>query len=156
MAVASFNNQDSASDPVAAQYEAWSFPQPCADLTPLTFDSPRNHFRDLRDLYWAYWPTQPYRDDLDILVAGCGTTAAAAYAYLFPRARVTGIDISAASLAHEDNLKRRHALDNLTLHQCRVEDVAALGGHFDYINVHGVLHHLADPVAGLKALGGLL
>jgi SAM-dependent methyltransferase len=143
-------------DPVAVQYEQWSFPQPCTDLTSLTFQSPGNHFKDLRELYWTYWPCAPYRENLDILVAGCGTAAAAAYAYLFPRARVVGIDVSAASLAHEDFLKRKHHLDNLMLRQCRIEDVESLGTAFDFINVHGVLHHLVDPVAGLRALGGTL
>jgi len=127
-----------------------------ADLTPMSFGGPYSHYQDLRDLYWAYWPTAPYREALDILVAGCGTMGAAAYAFLYPQARVVGIDISAASLAHEENLKNKHALQNLTLHQCRVEEVASLRQDFDFISVMGVLHHLADPVAGLKALGEVL
>jgi SAM-dependent methyltransferase len=145
-----------ANDPVAEQYERWSYPQLGADLSGLSLKSPHNHFKDLKELYWAYWPCAPERADLDILVAGCGTMAAAGYAYLFPQARVVGIDVSAASLAHEAHLKEKHALGNLTLHQCRIEDVSSLGNDFDFINVHGVLHHLADPAAGLRALGGVL
>jgi SAM-dependent methyltransferase len=147
---------DLADDVVAAQYERWSYPEPWPDLSRVPFDSPDNHFKELKELYWAYWPTAPYRDDLDILVAGCGTIAAACYAYLFPRARVVGIDVSAASLAHEETLKKKHALANLSLRQCRVEDAASLGADFDFIATHGVLHHMSDPVAGLRALGGAL
>ena len=33
---------------------------------------------------------------------------------------------------------------------------ASLGADFDFINAHGVLHHLADPVLGLRALRGVL
>jgi SAM-dependent methyltransferase len=147
-------------DPVADQYERWCYPEPGADLTTLSLPSPHNRIADLKELYWAYWPraaqSAAERRDLDILVAGCGTLAAAGYAYLYPRARVVGIDISAASLAHASSLKEKHGLGNLTLHQCRIEDIASLGTDFDFINCHGVLHHLADPVAGLRALGGIL
>jgi SAM-dependent methyltransferase len=143
-------------DSVAAQYEQWSYPEPVADLTAVPFQTPDCHYKDLKELYWAYWPCAPFRDNLDVLVAGCGTMAAACYAFLFPRARVVGIDISAASLGHEDVLKKKHTLDNLTLRQCRVEEAASLGTDFDFIVTHGVLHHLADPVAGLRALGTVL
>lgn len=53
-------------------------------------------------------------------------------------------------------MQEKHKLGNLTLHQGRIEDVAGLGGDFDFIDASGVLHHLPDPVAGLKALGGAL
>jgi SAM-dependent methyltransferase len=143
-------------DPVAQQYERWAYPTPCQDLSTLSFDSPNVRFQNFRKLSPLFWPERPYREDVDILVAGCGTVAAAGYAYLHPKARVVGIDISAASLAHEELLKQKHGLERLTLQQCRVEDVASLGATFDFITSHGVLHHLADPVAGLRALGGVL
>jgi SAM-dependent methyltransferase len=143
-------------DPVQLQYERWPYPAPPDDLSTLRYDPPHSYYLQLRDLYWAYWPALPYREDLDILVAGCGSMSAAAYAFLYPRAHVVGIDISAASLAHEEFLKGKHALPNLTLHPCRVEEAASLGRDFDFVAVQGVLHHLADPVAGLAALGRVL
>jgi SAM-dependent methyltransferase len=97
----------SPTDPVTAQYEQWSYPEPWPDLSVIPFQSPDNHYKDLREMYWAYWPTAPYREDLDILVAGCGTVAAACYAYVYRRAHVVGIDISASSLAHEEFLKKK-------------------------------------------------
>ena len=89
-------------------------------------------------------------------MAGCGPNAAARLAFHNRRATVVGIDISAASLAHGQKLKERHALDNLTLHRMRVEDAAELRQSFDLIESSGVLHHLPDPAAGLKALAPLL
>jgi SAM-dependent methyltransferase len=148
---------DAPVDPVAAQYEQWSFPEPLLhDLSTVSFRAPQHQFKDLKEHYWAYWPSAPYREDLDILIAGCGTVEAACFAYLYPQATVVGIDVSAASLAHEEFLKKKHGLANLTLHRCRLEEVASLGAAFDFIATHGVLHHLVDPAAGLRALGEVL
>jgi SAM-dependent methyltransferase len=142
-------------NPVARQYEKWVYPFPIRDLSA-------PDLRGLRDgadpdvNFYTYWPDQPFRDDLDILIAGCGSNAAARYAFNHPNARVVGIDFSTSSLAHEVYLKDKHGLDNLTLHHARLEDVSSLGRTFDFIDVCGVLHHLPDPVVGLKALGSVL
>lgn len=147
---------DQPGDPVADQYERWVYPAPVQDLNALPLTSPCWRFKDLRESYWAYWPSAAYRDDWEILVAGCGSVAAACYASLYPRSRVLGIDVSGASLAHEEFLRQKHQLANLTLRQMRVEEATALDSRFDFIACHGVLHHLADPVAGLRALGRVL
>ena len=86
---------------------------------------------------------EPYRDDRSILVAGCGTMQAAHYAVRWPRARVVGIDVSATSIAFTQELKRKHALDNLEVRQLAVERAAELGQTFDHVVCTGVLHHLA-------------
>ncbi|MCC6303349.1 MAG: class I SAM-dependent methyltransferase [Gammaproteobacteria bacterium] len=142
-------------DPVASQYERWIYPEPVEDLS-----APQE--RDLRAgcdparLSAAYWPDRRPRTAMKILVAGCGANLAARYAFHYPESRVVGIDISAASLAHERRLKERHALDNLELRLERLEHIACLGESFDFIDTSGVLHHLPDPTQGLRALGTVL
>src|SRR5207302_5367214 len=79
-----------------------------------------------------------------------------AQAYFYPRARVLGIDISRASLEHAALLQRKHNLTNLTLRHAAVEDAASLGSNFDFIICYGVLHHLENPAAALRALGQVL
>jgi SAM-dependent methyltransferase len=142
-------------DPVAAQYEQWIYPSPIWDLsTP-----EQRGLRDAGDpgfLADAYWPDRHRGEELDILIAGCGTNAAARYAFNHPESKVVGIDISKTSLAHSDYLKDKHGLANLMLVECRIEDVATLGRDFDLIDATGVLHHLPDPTAGLAALRGVL
>jgi len=141
---------------VARQYEHWCYPAPLETLDVPQVTAPESKFQELRHGYRRFWPRGPYREDLRILVAGCGTYAAAAYAYLYPRSQVTGIDISAASLAHSDRLRQRHGLKNLTLRRQPIEELSAERQSYDFISCHGVLHHMADPVSGLRALGGVL
>jgi len=140
---------------VARQYEAWVYPAPIMDLAAPEHKSRRDG-GDFERNFYTFWPDREKREDIDVLVAGCGSNAAARYAFNHPKARVTGLDLSAASLAHEAYLKDKHNLTNLTLEQGRLEDVAKLGKTFDFIDCSGVLHHLPDPVSGLKALGDVL
>ena len=73
-----------------------------------------------------------------------------------PNSRVTALDVSSASLRHTRELQQRYALDNLDLHQLPLESIEDLGRRFDLIVCTGVLHHLPDPDAGLRALRAVL
>ncbi len=106
--------------------------------------------------YHLFWPGRPYREDHTILIAGCGTSQAAKHALRWPRARVTGIDFSATSVGKTEELKQKHALDNLQVHQLSLTEVGELGTTFDQIVCTGVLHHLPEPDAGLQALRDVL
>jgi SAM-dependent methyltransferase len=141
-------------DVVQTFYDDHPYPPPVADL---------DHYREawsdpnrLRVEHHLLWPRTPYRQDLEILVAGCGTSQAAKHALRQPTARVTGIDVSATSLRHTRALKRRYGLKNLKVRQLPIEGVQELGHRFDKIVCTGVLHHLADPDAGLRALRAVL
>jgi len=103
-----------------------------------------------------FWPDEPYRDDRSVLVAGCGTSQAAKYALRWPRAQVIGIDVSTTSIAETEALKRKHDLRNLELFRLPVERARELGRHFEHVVCTGVLHHLPDPEAGLRAMRDVL
>lgn len=138
---------------VRAFYKRYPYPPPHDDLNAY-----RRRWDDQRrraDSY-LFFPHEPYRDDRSILVAGCGTSQAAHYAVRWPNARVVGIDTSATSIAHTLELKRKHRLDNLEARELAVEDARELGKSFEHIVCTGVLHHLADPDAGLRALRDVL
>ena len=106
--------------------------------------------------YHLHWPAAPFLEDRSILVAGCGTSQAAKHAMRWPEAKVTGIDFSATSVRCTEALKQKYRLSNLELHQLPVERAGELATSFDQIVCTGVLHHLADPDAGLAALRGVL
>lgn len=141
-------------EPIRDFYDRHPYPPPTADL-----ESYRGQWQDpqrRRADYHLLWPRHPYWEEQTILVAGCGTSQAAKYAIRQGAAHVTGIDISAASLDHTRKLLARHGLTNLELHELPIERVHELGRSFDRIVCTGVLHHLADPDAGLHALRTVL
>ena len=102
------------------------------------------------------WPLEKPRPDRSILVAGCGTSQAARHALMEPDARVTAIDLSETSLRHTRDLQQKHDIRNLQLHRLAIERIGELGETFDQIVCTGVLHHLSDPDAGLRALRDVL
>src|SRR5262249_62235213 len=53
-------------------------------------------------------------------------------------------------------LKRKYNLKNLKTRQLPIENANDLDEDFDLIISTGVLHHLADPEAGLRALRSVL
>lgn len=145
---------DPLTDEVARQYERWVYPAPIEDLP--TWLEDRWQWFDPSHAHHLFWPDRDYPVGLDILVAGCGTNQAAVIAYTNPSAHVVGIDVSEASLAHHAQLADRYALANLELHRLPVERVAELDRDFDLIISTGVLHHLANPQAGMNALASML
>jgi SAM-dependent methyltransferase len=141
-------------DPIRDFYTSHPFPPPLENL-----DRARDMWRDEnihRAEHHLLWPEQEYRADLDVLVAGCGTWQAAKYAIGHPKARVVGIDVSSTSLEHTERLKQNYNLTNLEARQLAVENVEELDQRFDLIICTGVLHHLVDPDAGLRALRSVL
>mgnify|MGYP001108640730 FL=1 len=92
-----------------------------------------------------------------ILDAGCGTGVSTDYlCHLNAGAEILAVDISAGALdVARERLRRSGGADQVG--SLRQEQRSLLDlqeeGRFDYINSVGVLHHLRDPLAGLKALG---
>jgi tetratricopeptide (TPR) repeat protein/SAM-dependent methyltransferase len=93
---------------------------------------------------------------VDILVAGCGTgQQALAAATRYDGARVLAVDLSRASLGVAARLARAWKLENLRFAQADILALGALDQRFDVVEAGGVLHHLADPIAGWRVLTGL-
>ncbi|UMB67749.1 class I SAM-dependent methyltransferase [Mycobacterium paraterrae] len=142
------------SDIVSRQYERWRYPEPIQDLEVWL----RSNWQwfDPRHASRILWPDREYKPDLDILIAGCGTNQAAVFAYTNPDAKVVAIDVSQPSLDHQQYLKDKYGLTNLDLHLLPIEESPTLGADFDLIVSTGVLHHMAEPVVGMKALAACL
>lgn len=142
------------SDAIRDFYTRHPYPPPLENL-----DRAIDMWRDPnvhRAEFHLLWPHKQYHADLDVLVAGCGTWQAAKFALTHPAARVVAIDITPTSIQHTEALKQKHKLTNLEVRELPIENVAELDHQFDYVISTGVLHHLVDPEAGLRALRSVL
>jgi SAM-dependent methyltransferase len=147
-------NDNPRADVVTRQYERYRYPQPIEDLEIWLANN--WEWFDPSHAHRVLWPDREYKPDLDILIAGCGTNQAAVFAFMNPDAKVVAVDISQPSLDHQQYLKEKHGLFNLELNLLPIEELPSLGRDFDLIVSTGVLHHLADPQAGMNAVAGCL
>lgn len=135
-------------------YERYPYPPPIESLDDYRLRWQNSNRR--RSDFHLFWPAEPYTEERTVLIAGCGTSQAAKHAARSRTTRVIGIDFSATSVRSTENLQRKHALTNLEVRQLPIERVGELRMTFDLIVCTGVLHHLADPDAGLRALRDVL
>jgi SAM-dependent methyltransferase len=104
------------------------------------------------------WLVERVPDARTILDVGSGPgVAACEFALLLPNARVVAADGAAPllAMAHE-RAARLGVGDRLTTREVSLPDGLSGLPAADLIWVSGVVHHLPDPVAALRALGGLL
>jgi SAM-dependent methyltransferase len=132
---------------VAEQYEGWPYPvwtRVMAEPVPL------------HDVMRAIDPEGPeLPPHPDILIAGCGTGhEAALIALQCPTAKITAIDISAASLRYA--AIRCEEIRNIEFRQMDLHRAFELERKFDIVVSSGVLHHLPDPEKGWAALVDVL
>jgi 2-polyprenyl-3-methyl-5-hydroxy-6-metoxy-1,4-benzoquinol methylase/tetratricopeptide (TPR) repeat protein len=137
---------DPTSMPVMEQY--YENPYPRWQLNPIKVLAD-----DIRRRAQAIGDSEPQ----DILIAGCGTGQhAVILAQFSPNARILAVDISWTSLAYARRKTREEGLQNIEYAQADILKLGAIGRTFDLIEAVGVLHHLADPTAGLRVLRSLL
>ncbi len=145
--------RDATSRAVQAQYEEFPYPRWRSLTLPAVGSTRRVLERDFGMAPVGRLPARPR-----VLVAGCGTGAHAlpcAVKY-GAEAEVLAIDLSRASLGYA---ARRAALLGVAGIGFAQADILALDPAtppFDVIECGGVLHHLADPGAGIRVLAGLL
>ena len=148
-------------DEVRAQYEALPYPprDPRDEAIRLITGTPShvleiNHYLFSGRLNFA----RPFR----ALVAGGGTgDACIMLAQQLADRRCPGevvyLDISTASRQICEGRAKARGLRNINFLTGSLLDLPSMPiGQFDYIDCTGVLHHLPDPAAGMRALASVL
>jgi SAM-dependent methyltransferase len=153
--------KDAADAALAAQYDAYPYPQrdPRDEAKRLISGSP-SHLREVD--HWIFGARRPASQPLRALVAGGGSgDATVMLAQQMAQAGragdVTWLDRSAAARRVAEARVAARKLGNVVFQEGSLLDLPGSGlGPFDYIDCCGVLHHLPDPLAGLKALVSVL
>jgi SAM-dependent methyltransferase len=87
-----------------------------------------------------------------ILIAGCGSFSPYPFSVANPESEITALDLSASSLRRARLHCLFHGRRNVRYLAGDLLDATAAPGPFGLIDAYGVLHHLDDPLAGLKSL----
>jgi SAM-dependent methyltransferase len=148
-------------DPVRQQYELLPYParDPRDEAQRLIEGSP-SHLLELN--HYLFAGARDFSRGFRALVAGGGTGDALIMLaqHLQDRscpAEIVYLDLSTASRKIAEARARVRNLDTIRFVTGSLLDLPDLGlGPFDYIDCCGVLHHLADPAAGLAALTQVL
>jgi SAM-dependent methyltransferase len=104
----------------------------------------------------ADFKLQGERGVADILSAGCGTGQLALEIAQGMKSRILAVDLSMASLGYAERKARELGLKEIEFAQADLLVLGGIGRTFDVVECSGVLHHLADPFAGWRALLPLL
>jgi SAM-dependent methyltransferase len=140
---------------VRAQYEENPFPRwaalPVWGQGGSMEEYIRRVFPNIREEEWDQ-PSHP-----QILVAGCGTGLIPnELAGRIKNASITALDLSLASLSYAQRKSKEFGFKNIEYIHGDIQNLGALQKQFDHINCYGVLHHMEDPLKGLRALNDCL
>ncbi len=145
--------KDPVSQAVRAQYEENPYPRWSRIAATGKPQPVAAYLRDRFPLAPLQPPGRPARD---YLIAGCGSGHQAASVMLtFSGLDVTAIDLSLASLGYAKRMTDTLGL-RVSYGQADILELASLGKSFDVVDSAGVLHHMADPLAGWRVLVSLL
>lgn len=152
---------DAADAALAAQYEAYPYPQrdPKEEAKRLIVGSP-SHLREID--HWIFSARRPASAPLRALMAGGGSgdgtvMLAQQMAWAKREGSVTWLDRSAAARRVAGARVAARGLENVMFEEASILDLPTSGlGPFDYIDCCGVLHHMPDPLEGLRALVSVL
>jgi len=136
---------------VKTQYENFPYPR----WETLDYKKNINYSVALRHEFpHAKLPRHLLEDNLNILIAGCGTGRHAInVAKYFNGVKVLAVDISQSSLSYAKHMALKLDIDNIDFKLADLTKLPVLGKKFSIIECSGVLHHIRHYK---KALSNLL
>ena len=153
------NSNDPVSQRVAQQYDHNPYPR----WVDIGYSQRSDYSQALRQLFPSKLNNVRLPHPTHILVAGCGTGRhALRLARYFHNMQITAIDLSEQALAYASYKAQQYHINNVEFLHGDLLLSERLGQQYDVIECSGVLHHMQQPDAGLKAIsqqlkpGGLL
>jgi len=144
---------DAVSQAVREQYEQNPYPR---WIKTATISKPQSLDAHLARHFPLARFTPLRKTQLDYLIAGCGTGhRVVSVLQTTTGAAVTAVDLSLASLAYAKRMTDALGL-SVNYGQADILELGRLGRTFDVVDVSGVLHHMAEPLAGWRVLVSLL
>ena len=136
-------------DPVQTHYQIYPYPH-----YPLLASVRRcdTYALNLQAIWARFNGIMPPAEAKKILIAGCGTFAPYTCAVANPDVPITALDLSERSLRRARWHCLLHGQRNIDFRCGDLLDRDAINGEFGLIDSFGVLHHMEDPLAGMKAL----
>jgi SAM-dependent methyltransferase len=136
-------------NPVRIHYQNYPYPN-----YPLLASVRRSdtYALNLETLWARFNRSLPPPEAKKILLAGCGTFAPYPWAVANPGVAVTALDLSEKSLQRARWHCLLHGRHNVVYRCGDLADQSVCDDRFGVIDSFGVLHHLEDPLAGLKNL----
>lgn len=146
--------EDATSTRVQQQYNHFPYPR----WREIGYNEPSDYASALRQAFPQHVHVLPQtHQPLKALVAGCGTGRhAIRLAKYFPSLTVTAMDLSHSALAYAATKAQEHASLGINFIQGDLLAAQQLPEKYDLIECSGVLHHMHNPSAGLKALSDQL
>jgi len=144
---------DNVSVAVQQQYEESPYPRWLNILGFESYSPPVT----LQSIFPNITPPNADNEQISILVAGCGTGRHPIYtAKHYIGAQVLAIDLSRNSLAYAKRKCEELGIDNVEFAHGDILELNKLSDRFDLIESVGVLHHMENPLMGLRVLTKLL
>jgi tetratricopeptide (TPR) repeat protein/2-polyprenyl-3-methyl-5-hydroxy-6-metoxy-1,4-benzoquinol methylase len=152
-ALSTINNN--VSQAVREQYEENPYPRwvnPGLSPKPKTIRTILQELKIDLNLTGQHFPSHP-----EILIAGCGTGQhSLCTASRFSNSSVLAVDLSLSSLSYAIRKTQELGISNIDYMQADILELHKLDRQFDLIESSGVLHHMAEPLAGWEILVDLL
>ena len=144
---------DTVSKKVREQYEEYPYPR-------WRYVNQYSHANFLFQLNDEIKPNQiKYNNKFvnpNVLIAGCGTGQHIASTERYLNANILGVDLSLKSLAYAKRKVLELKFKNIEFLHADILQLKNINRKFDVIECVGTLHHMKDPLAGLKVLLELL
>lgn len=146
-------------DELRRHYERWVYPRYPLLVSVRPWDT---YALNLDTLHARFNGVLPGSHARRVLLAGCGSFSPYPASLANPGVSIAALDLSAANLRRARLHCLLHGRFGIAFERGDILDPAAAQGEYGFIDSFGVIHHLADPLEGLRALerrlapGGIL